>query len=111
MNHVARKIHSLSTGIAYLHAQNLIHGDIKGKNILLGHDLNPKICDFGISKFYNDGVTSTDTRHAGSIAYMSHELLLMGESKTRESDVYALGVTIFEARPILVTAAAGRLLT
>lgn len=92
------QISGMSAGLHYLHASQVVHGDIKGHNILLGPDLRPLFCDFGISKLQGDGGTSTNTKNAGSTKHMSPETLVEGASKDFASDVYAFGITIFEVR-------------
>jgi serine/threonine protein kinase len=45
----------LASAVAYCHEQNVIHRDIKHKNILLDHEKNVKLIDFGLSNFMKDG--------------------------------------------------------
>ncbi|KAG8992682.1 hypothetical protein FRB94_011380 [Tulasnella sp. JGI-2019a] len=87
-------------GITYLHANNIIHGDLKAANILLDDVLHPKICDFGLTKVIHTecALTSASLKGAGSYRWMSPELLIEGENavKTTASDIYAFGMTIAE---------------
>ncbi|KAG8872350.1 hypothetical protein FRB98_009657, partial [Tulasnella sp. 332] len=89
-------VHGIASGIAYLHSRQVIHGDIKAANILLDHELVPALCDFGMTKVL-DGMSATSTamKGAGSVPWMSPELL-DNEPRSAESDIYALGVTIGE---------------
>ncbi|KAG9008706.1 hypothetical protein FRB93_006252 [Tulasnella sp. JGI-2019a] len=89
-------IYGIASGLAYLHAANIIHGDMKALNVLLTEQLEPLICDFGMAKVldgYNE--TSTTMKGAGSYRFMSPELMCDGP-KTTESDIYAFGMTIVE---------------
>ncbi|KIO26949.1 hypothetical protein M407DRAFT_73857, partial [Tulasnella calospora MUT 4182] len=84
-------------GIKYLHMMGVIHGDIKGDNILIDSPERALICDFGLSKI-RDSETSTGLRGVGTLLWTSPEVLL-GEGKTFSSDVYAFGMTIAEVAP------------
>ncbi len=87
-----------------MHSLNLLHGDLKASNIVLGHDSEPMLCDFGLSKLCA-GVTSTGLAGGGSIPWMSPEVL-NGDPKTAESDVYAFGMTVGEVCAFLSFAGA-----
>lgn len=86
-----------------MHKNKLIHGDLKGKNILVDRLMHIKICDFGLSK-YVTFQTSESQRGAGSTPWKAPELVrlvadpkaLLGESRTYKTDVYAFGMTIAE---------------
>ncbi|KAG9031333.1 hypothetical protein FRB95_002831 [Tulasnella sp. JGI-2019a] len=93
-------ITGIASGLAYLHANNVIHGDMKASNVLLDGELNPKICDFGLTKVMHTeyALTSAGLKGFGTIRWMSPELLTEESSavKTTAGDVYAFGMTIFE---------------
>ncbi len=83
--------------VAYAHDQHVIHRDIKPSNIIINNSGSPKILDFGIAKLIGHGVdtmTKTGTR-MGTVLYMSPEQV-RGESLDKRSDVYSLGVTLFQ---------------
>lgn len=90
----------MASGIAYLHSRQIIHGDVKAANVLLDHELMPLLCDFGMTKIL-DGLSATSTamKGAGSLQWMSPELL-DHRPKSVESDIYALGLTIGEVRTL-----------
>jgi eukaryotic-like serine/threonine-protein kinase len=83
----------------YAHAKGLIHRDIKPANILVDHHGNAKLLDFGIAKLIADRtshrvVTGADERFL-SLDYASPEQF-RGETVTETSDVYQLGLVLFE---------------
>jgi len=95
-------------GLQFIHEQGIIHRDLKPSNILLGLSksgrLVPKIGDFGIAKLENrpdedSGFTSTLTQTQsmfGSPAYMAPELFDSATSASTKSDLYAVGILLYE---------------
>jgi eukaryotic-like serine/threonine-protein kinase len=79
------------------HAAGIIHRDIKPGNILLGADGCAKVADFGIAKSLE---VTDDATHTGQLigtpAYLAPERI-DGRSATRASDIYAVGVVLYEA--------------
>lgn len=86
------------------HGSGLIHGDLKPSNLILEPAGKVRILDFGLASKGDPQVTSslTQTDPQGTIAYMAPERLLGGLPSPR-SDIYALGVLLYElaggARP------------
>ncbi|KAG9027785.1 hypothetical protein FRB95_007392 [Tulasnella sp. JGI-2019a] len=94
-------INAIASGMAYMHENHVIHGDMKAANVLLDNTLQPKICDFGLAKVLHTEYESTSTglKGGGTCRWMSPELLGFeggNTKKTTESDVYAFGMTIAE---------------
>jgi eukaryotic-like serine/threonine-protein kinase len=79
---------------AFAHAEGLIHRDIKPANILHTGGTDIKIVDFGaaINKLNAD---KTMVGNVGSPAYMAPELITGEATATQQSDIYALGVTMY----------------
>jgi WD40 repeat protein len=91
-------LHHISLGIAHLHSKNIIHGDIKGMNVLINDVGKAVLCDFGLSNIKADAIRRTTTHelsNVGSQNWMSPERL-MGGTPRKPCDIYALGMTIFE---------------
>ena len=80
-------------GMQHIHQQNVIHRDIKLDNLLLDKKMNPKICDFGISSVFVEGVKITDT--GGTPAFLAPEVILNEGKINCETDVWSLGVLLF----------------
>lgn len=88
----------IAKGLAFLHEESrlkIVHRDIKGTNVLLEKDLNPKISDFGLAKLYEEEKTHISTRVAGTIGYMAPEYALWGYL-TYKADVYSFGIVALE---------------
>ncbi|CAM6093339.1 unnamed protein product [Calypogeia fissa] len=86
-------------GMVYLHHEfpdPIIHRDLKPSNILVGEDLEPKVCDFGLSRFViNDSGEVTASTFCGTFGYIPPEY----GTDTRHSikgDVYSYGVVVLE---------------
>ncbi|KAG9017648.1 hypothetical protein FRB90_000385 [Tulasnella sp. 427] len=91
----ARFVLDLARGLSYLHSNGIVHGDIKGSNMLVSSAIEGVVADFGLAKVV-DTRTGTSQRGVGSTRWQSPEMLLHGESRTFKSDVYAFGMTTYE---------------
>ncbi len=81
--------------VQHAHAALIVHRDLKPSNILVTPDGTPKLLDFGIAKLVVDGETSTQTGWMMTPDYASPEQV-RGESITVASDVYSLGIVLYE---------------
>ena len=100
-NTVWRFIHDVTSGLAYLHNEDIIHHDIKPDNVLIDYRGNFLISDFGIST----KLRTTFQRHSrlqnrvapgGSMAYMAPELFSLSAEAVKATDIWALGATLYE---------------
>ena len=66
-------LYGVATGMCHMHEQRLIHRDLKPDNVLLDDNLEPKITDFGLSKFVQPGATKFQTIKGGTGPYMAPE--------------------------------------
>lgn len=85
----------LATALAYLHAQGVVHGDLKGSNALVSAEpVSILLCDFGLSKMV-DTKTSTSRSGLGTLRWQAPELM-NESSKSFQTDVYAFGMMTYE---------------
>lgn len=85
----------VAQGLACAHAHNIVHRDIKPANIMLTQSAGVKVLDFGIAKVESIHLTQTGMS-IGTLAYMSPEQL-HGDAVDARTDVWSLGVVLFEA--------------
>lgn len=79
-------------GIKYLHEKGISHGDIKPENILLDEFYNPKITDFA---YCHTMKIASDEDKKGTLNYAAPELFTKGQFDTLQSDIWAIGITIY----------------
>ena len=90
---ITRVIQPIATALHYAHQKGIVHCDLKPGNILIDKNGEVYISDFGIAR-HIDAATMT-LIGAGSPAYMAPELV-RGQEPTPQSDIYSLGIVLYE---------------
>lgn len=102
----------LIAALQYAHSVgHIVHQDIKPANILLDEHHNPRLTDFGMARFSSQRVKSINSVDdidvsikqsvacgplGGTLPYMAPEILLEGTMPSIKTDIYSVGVTLFE---------------
>ena len=94
----------IADAIAHAHARGVVHGDLKSSNVMIARNGGVKVLDFGLA-VHRTVATRSDTLEttrpctvpsgAGTVPYMAPELL-SGRTADPRSDVWAIGVVLFE---------------
>lgn len=88
-------VYGIVAGMVYLHDNRIIHRDLKALNIMIDDQFEPKISDFGLSKFVALGQTIYQTTHKGTPYYMAPEIYEGEDYDGFKSDVYAFGMMLY----------------
>lgn len=89
----------IAKALAYLHEAiepKVVHRDIKSSNILIDHEFNGKLSDFGLAKLLDSGESHITTRVMGTFGYVAPEYANTG-LLNEKSDIYSFGVLLLEA--------------
>jgi serine/threonine protein kinase/photosystem II stability/assembly factor-like uncharacterized protein len=96
----------IADALAHAHDRQIVHRDLKGANVVVTREGRVKVLDFGLAQRLDKATVETITRSltslerdrsmAGTLPYMAPEVLA-GETASYQSDVWALGVLLYEA--------------
>ncbi|TCD62464.1 hypothetical protein EIP91_006834 [Steccherinum ochraceum] len=92
-----KMVHEIAKGMTYLHGKGVLHGDLKGANVLVDDRGHCVISDFGQSEMKNEvyRVSGTPLPH-GTLRWQSPELMAGHSNLTQEADVYAFAICCVE---------------
>ena len=92
-NQAAKTFSQILNAVNYCHIKNVVHRDLKAENLLLDHDGNIKIADFGFSNYYTPG--GPLSTWCGSPPYAAPELFEGKQYDGPRADIWSLGVILY----------------
>jgi len=92
---IVRIMTQILKGLQVAHDHQIVHRDLKPQNILMDFEGNAKITDFGIAIALSDPSITQTNSMLGSVHYLSPEQA-RGNLATNRSDIYAMGIILFE---------------
>lgn len=96
LNETCQIMLQLCDAVIEVHSKNIIHRDIKPQNIYYLSDGTVKLSDFGISVLLNSPLNVNENKKVmGTVQYLAPELVY-GKKCSFQSDIYAMGITMFE---------------
>ncbi|KAK1219992.1 hypothetical protein PQX77_017264 [Marasmius sp. AFHP31] len=96
---VGSLVYDVTSGLAYLHSRKIVHGDLKGLNILITCLFRACIADFGLSRIIDSKglrITTSATRPVGTARWLAPELLVGSGGPSKESDIYSYACVCYE---------------
>lgn len=97
LQEVCRDLKDIASALDYIHNQGIIHRDIKASNVLLNADGRCYLSDFGIARIASEATQLTSTGNVlGTVDYVAPELFEVHRRADAISDLYSLGVLLYE---------------
>ncbi|MEA3308980.1 MAG: serine/threonine-protein kinase [Chloroflexota bacterium] len=95
LEEVERIVGALANALDHAHRQGVVHRDLKPSNVLITTNGRPVLTDFGIARMVDTATITESGGTLGTPAYMSPEQC-RGEPGDARSDIYALGVLLYQ---------------
>ena len=90
-------VEQMLEALEHAHGEEVIHRDIKPQNVMLGAEKTVKVTDFGLAKVHRGDSKATVTQGVhGTLNYMSPEQVKGSADLDHRSDLYSLGMTVYE---------------
>ena len=86
----------VARALAYAHGEGVIHRDIKPENLMLDRDGRVRVIDFGLARYFDDDSITHTGQLLGTPLYMSPEQVTGRFPVDHRTDVYSLGVVLYE---------------
>jgi eukaryotic-like serine/threonine-protein kinase len=97
LDEACRALGEIAEALDYIHSLGVIHRDIKASNVLIGSDGGCYLTDFGIARITADLTHLTTTGNVlGTVDYVAPELFEVDRKADALSDLYSLGVLLYE---------------
>ncbi len=97
LEEICRDLRDIASALDYIHSLDIIHRDIKASNVLIGSDGRCYLSDFGIARRTADATQLTSTGSVlGTVDYVAPELFETNRKADALSDLYSLGVLLYE---------------
>lgn len=96
LQETCRYLRQIADVLDYVHQRGIIHRDIKSSNVLLDAEDRCYLSDFGIARTMHDATMTTTEGVLGTVDYVAPELFEENQKANAASDLYSLGVLVFE---------------
>lgn len=93
---IASAIAKIADALHYVHELGIVHRDVKPSNILIDRSGKPWLTDFGLAYIDRDESLTATGALLGTLSYMSPEQAMGGRIVDRRTDIYSLGVVLYE---------------